>query len=154
MRFSRKDTGNSKRVSYTQMALNTARHFKCSINISSEDSFYFYHDWYKRLLIFPAFSMPFFLDVLKRWISSVWGKCSATDLWVYTLIAFYLIIKVNFIYFICIHTLPACTPTCQKQTSDPIIDGHEPPWGCWELNSGPLEDQPVLSTIEPPFQPT
>jgi hypothetical protein len=29
-------------------------------------------------------------------------------------------------------------------TSDPITDGCEPPCGCWELNSGPLEEQSVL----------
>jgi len=29
----------------------------------------------------------------------------------------------------------------QKRASDPITDGCEPPCGCWELNSGPLEEQ-------------
>ncbi|KAM7331959.1 hypothetical protein ACRRTK_008667 [Alexandromys fortis] len=47
----------------------------------------------------------------------------------------------------------AYTPACQKRTSDPIVDGHEPPCGCWELNSGPLEEQPVLLTAEPSLQP-
>jgi hypothetical protein len=27
-------------------------------------------------------------------------------------------------------------------------DGCEPPCGCWELNSGPLEEQSVLTTAE------
>jgi hypothetical protein len=36
---------------------------------------------------------------------------------------------------------------------DPITDGCEPPCGCWELNSGPLEEQSVLLTAEPSFQP-
>ena len=36
--------------------------------------------------------------------------------------------------------------------SVPITDGHEPPWGCWELNSGPLEEQSVLLTAEPSRQ--
>ena len=31
-------------------------------------------------------------------------------------------------------------------------DGCEPPGGCWKLNSGPLEEQPVLLTTEPSFQ--
>jgi hypothetical protein len=31
----------------------------------------------------------------------------------------------------------------QKRASDPITDGCEPPCGCWELNSGPLEEQAV-----------
>jgi len=35
----------------------------------------------------------------------------------------------------------------------PITDGCEPPCGCWELNSGPLEEQPVLLTTEPSLQP-
>jgi hypothetical protein len=37
--------------------------------------------------------------------------------------------------------------------SDLITDGCEPPCGCWDLNSGPLEDQPVLLTTEPSLQP-
>ena len=38
----------------------------------------------------------------------------------------------------------ADTPAGQKRASDPITDGCEPPCGCWELNSGPLEEQLVL----------
>jgi hypothetical protein len=38
---------------------------------------------------------------------------------------------------------------CQKRASDPIIDG----CGCWKLNSGPLEEQLVLLTIETPLKP-
>jgi hypothetical protein len=30
-----------------------------------------------------------------------------------------------------------------------ITDGSEPPCRCWELNLGPLEEQPLLLTIEP-----
>jgi len=37
----------------------------------------------------------------------------------------------------------------QKRASDPITDGCEPPCGCWELNSGPVEEQSVLLTAEP-----
>jgi len=36
---------------------------------------------------------------------------------------------------------------------DLITDGCEPPYGCWELNSGPLEEQSVLLTAEPSLQP-
>jgi hypothetical protein len=32
---------------------------------------------------------------------------------------------------------------------DPFMDGCEPPCGCWELNSGPLEEPSVLLTEEP-----
>jgi hypothetical protein len=37
--------------------------------------------------------------------------------------------------------------------SDIVTDGCEPPCGCWELNSGPLEEQSVLLTAEPLLQP-
>jgi hypothetical protein len=40
----------------------------------------------------------------------------------------------------------------QKRASDPITDGCEPPCGCWELNSGPLEEQSVFLTTEPSLQ--
>jgi hypothetical protein len=41
----------------------------------------------------------------------------------------------------------------QKRALDPITDGCKPPGGCWELNSGPLEEQSVLLTAEPSLQP-
>ena len=41
----------------------------------------------------------------------------------------------------------------QKRASDLITDGYEPPCGCWDLNSGPLEEQLVLLTTEPSLQP-
>jgi hypothetical protein len=34
------------------------------------------------------------------------------------------------------------------------MGGCEPPCGGWELNSRPLEEQPVLLTAEPSLQPT
>jgi hypothetical protein len=34
------------------------------------------------------------------------------------------------------------------------MDGCKPPCGCWELNSGPLEEQSVLLTAEPSLQPS
>jgi hypothetical protein len=43
--------------------------------------------------------------------------------------------------------------THQKRALDPIIDGCEPPCGCWELNSEPLEEQPVLLTAKSSLQP-
>jgi hypothetical protein len=33
---------------------------------------------------------------------------------------------------------------CTFLPEDPITDGCELPCGCWELNSGPLEEQSVL----------
>jgi hypothetical protein len=41
----------------------------------------------------------------------------------------------------------------QKRASDPTTDGCEPLCGCWELSSGPLEEQSVLLTTEPSLQP-
>jgi hypothetical protein len=35
----------------------------------------------------------------------------------------------------------------------PITDGCDPPCGCWEMNSGPLEVQSVLLTAEPSISP-
>ena len=43
--------------------------------------------------------------------------------------------------------------TDQKRASDLITDGWEPPCGCWDLNSGPLEEQSMLLTAEPSLQP-
>jgi hypothetical protein len=34
----------------------------------------------------------------------------------------------------------------------PITDGCEPPCGCWELNSGPLEEQSVFLATESSLQ--
>jgi hypothetical protein len=48
-----------------------------------------------------------------------------------------------FIYFIYV-TLSL--QRCKKRASDPITNGCEPPCGCWELNSRPLEEQSVLLT--------
>jgi hypothetical protein len=44
-------------------------------------------------------------------------------------------------------------PAGQKKAPDPITDDCEPPCGCWELNSGPLEEQSDLLTTEPSLQP-
>ena len=45
-------------------------------------------------------------------------------------------------------------PTGQKRAPEPITDRCEPPCGCWELNSGPLEEQAMLLTSEPSLQPS
>jgi hypothetical protein len=51
----------------------------------------------------------------------------------------------RFIYYVH-NILPAFMPIHQE-AQNLIIDGCEPPYGCWELNSGPLEEQSVLLTI-------
>ena len=54
--------------------------------------------------------------------------------------------------YLLMNALSAHMPAGQKRASDPIIDGCEPPLGCWGLNSGPLEEQAVLLTAEPSLQ--
>ena len=49
----------------------------------------------------------------------------------------------RFIYYV-YSILPACMLARQKRAPDFIIGGCELPCDCWELNSGPLEEQPVL----------
>jgi hypothetical protein len=41
----------------------------------------------------------------------------------------------------------------QKRASNFITDGCESPCGCWELNSGPLDEQLVFLTTVPFLQP-
>jgi hypothetical protein len=57
------------------------------------------------------------------------------------------------LFILCIWILCSCLQTHQKRASDPITDGCEPPCGCWELNSGPLEEQSMLLPAEPSLQP-
>jgi hypothetical protein len=47
-----------------------------------------------------------------------------------------LFLFLRFIYFI---YMSNCFQTHQKKASDTIKDGCEPPYSCWELNSGPIE---------------
>jgi hypothetical protein len=51
------------------------------------------------------------------------------------------------------YTVAVFRHTRRRQASDPITDGYEPPCGCWELNSGPQEEQSVFLTTEPSLQP-
>jgi hypothetical protein len=77
-----------------------------------------------------------------RWKVFVWlvGFC------------FLFFVFLRFIYFMYMST-PLLSLDTQKRASDPITNGCEPPCGCWELNSGPLEEQLVLLTTEPCLQP-
>ena len=51
----------------------------------------------------------------------------------------------------CIDVLPACISVLRVLGSG-VTGSCELPCGCWELNPGPLEDQPVLSIAEPSLQ--
>jgi hypothetical protein len=66
-----------------------------------------------------------------------------------SLFRFFLIYLFLYILFIIIHC--SCLQTHQKRASDLITDGCESPCGCWDLNSGPLEEQSVFLTAEPSF---
>ena len=57
------------------------------------------------------------------------------------------------LFILCMWVHCHCLQTHQKRTSDSITDGCELSCGCWELNSGPLEEQSVLLTAEPSLQP-
>ena len=46
-----------------------------------------------------------------------------------------------------------CMSAGQKRAPDLIIHHCEPPCPCWELNSGPLEEQALLLTTESSLQP-
>ena len=50
-------------------------------------------------------------------------------------------------------TLYSCLQTHQKRALDPITENCEPSCACWELNLGPLEEQPVLLTADPSLSP-
>ena len=60
--------------------------------------------------------------------------------------------NILFIYYV-YNILSACKLAGQKRAPDLITDGCEPPCGCWELNSGRLEEQAMLLTSEPSLQP-
>ena len=58
----------------------------------------------------------------------------------------------TYLFFYVYSILSTCMPARQKRTPNLITDGCEPPCGCWELDSGPLEEQPVLLTSEQSLQ--
>jgi hypothetical protein len=66
--------------------------------------------------------------------------------------AFFFFNKFLNLFIICKYTV-VCLQTLQKRASDFVMDDCEPPCGCWDLNSGPLEEQSALLTTEPAHQP-
>jgi hypothetical protein len=68
------------------------------------------------------------------------------------LCAFNIFLKI-YLFTLCIWVHHCSLQTHQKRAADPITDGCEPPCGCWELNSGPLEEQLALPTTKPSPQP-
>jgi hypothetical protein len=67
---------------------------------------------------------------------------------------FFFFLKIYLFFYLCIWVHRSCLQTQQKRASDPIMNDCEPPCGCWELNSEPLEEQSVLLTSEPCLQHT
>ena len=63
-------------------------------------------------------------------------------------------LKIIYFYFVCIGILAACMSVwgCQSPGTG-VTDRSELPCGCWELNQGPVEEQPVLLTTEPSLLP-
>ena len=55
-------------------------------------------------------------------------------------------------YVLCIQ-YSVCMSAGQKRARDLITEGCEPPYGCRELNSVPLEEQAMFLTAEPSLQP-
>jgi predicted membrane protein len=55
-----------------------------------------------------------------------------------TLVFFFFL---RFIYLFIIYVHCSCLQTLQKRASDLVTDDCEPPCGCWDLNSEPLEEQ-------------
>jgi len=53
-----------------------------------------------------------------------------------------------FVLFVCLFVFEGV-----RFPRNEIADSFEPTCGFWELNSGPLEEQPVLLTTEPSLQP-
>lgn len=60
-----------------------------------------------------------------------------------SLLSFVKVFLMMYLFYVCTCTLSECTPACQERASGLIIDGYEPLCGCWELHSGPLEEQPM-----------
>ena len=58
-----------------------------------------------------------------------------------------------YLFILCIWVHCNCFQTHRKRESDHIAYGCEPQRGCWELTSGPLDEQSVLLTTDPSFYP-
>jgi hypothetical protein len=64
-------------------------------------------------------------------------------------VLFSLLFLKKWFYLFHVYEYNVCLQTYQKRALDPIADGYESSYDCWELNSGPLEEQWVLLNNEP-----
>ena len=71
-------------------------------------------------------------------------------IYIYTYIHTYIYLSA----FTCICTPEEVMNMAILSYNTTVIVGLEPPYGCWELNSRPFEEQPVLLNTEPSFQST
>ena len=70
-------------------------------------------------------------------------------------------VLINFLFYAYVFCLPACMAVCClwrqedgiRSLGTGVPDGCEHLPRCWELKSGPLEEQPVPLTAEPALQP-
>jgi hypothetical protein len=67
------------------------------------------------------------------------------------LLSFFFFFKI-YLFYVCEYTV-AVVRHSRRRHRIPFTGGCEPPCGCWELNSGPLEEQSVLLITEPSLQP-
>ena len=56
-------------------------------------------------------------------------------------------------FFLNVFSLHVCLCDGMKYSGTGVTERYELPCVCWELNQGPLEEQPVFLTPEPPLQP-
>ena len=82
-----------------------------------------------------AFALPFFLSFFLSFSLSL-----------SLFLSFFLM------YLFIVYIWVSCLHAHQKREPNSIAEHCEPPCGCWELNSGHLEEQSVLLTPEPSLQ--
>lgn len=77
--------------------------------------------------------------------STGWGRRYC---WLCLAYSFSFLFKIYFLY----ECSAAYTSADHMRAPDPLIDGYEPLYSYWELNSGSLEEKPVFLTAEPSHQ--
>lgn len=58
-----------------------------------------------------------------------------------------------FCLYVCLYTMYIEPEEAIRALGTGVEDGFELPFGCWELTTGPMQEQTVLLTIEPPPSP-
>ena len=115
-----------------------------------------YHHYYPHIILglcsyssIPIIQPTFVLAFLPFpcwWISKTWYLFSQK------IQKYFFLKNITYLFYVYECSVYVSTSTCQKRTSDLMTDVCEPPCGGWELNSEPLEKQPMLLTTEPSLQ--